>query len=216
MSRCPGSSSGLFRTTSKTLDGHLIRLRTVPSQRGVPEACRAAAQSRLATGRKTFTVRVRLYSAHCTKAESVIFSRLLDWNWTLASQLIRLICRRSILHPATTERCHVLPPARIGGVSMPLPYSANMSLDPQLRALLRRWAMKLVDSDAAADRIVQRTINVVCDSPELLDGARMNEALFSLLRRYAFDENDLRASRRVECASQDFCRPSDRQGTKPQ
>ncbi|MGZ9721988.1 hypothetical protein [Rhizobium miluonense] len=79
-------------------------------------------------------------------------------------------------------------------MSVPLPHSSDMPQDPQLRSLLRQWAEKLVDTDAAADRVVQRTINVICDSPELLDGARMNETLFALLRRYAFDENDLRAS----------------------
>lgn len=80
---------------------------------------------------------------------------------------------------------------------MPVPLSASMPQDPQLRALLRQWAGKLVDSDAAADRVVQRTINVLCDSPELLDDAGMNEALFSLVRRYAFDENDLAASQQA-------------------
>lgn len=78
---------------------------------------------------------------------------------------------------------------------MPLSHSSDTPQDPQLRALLRVWAGKLVDSDAAADRVVQRTINIICDNPELLDGARMNEALFALLRRHAFDENDLGASR---------------------
>lgn len=77
---------------------------------------------------------------------------------------------------------------------MPLRHPADTPGDPQLRALLRHWARKLVDSDAAADRVVQRTINVICDSPELLDGAQMNEALFAILRRYAFDENDLGTS----------------------
>lgn len=80
---------------------------------------------------------------------------------------------------------------------MPLPDPSDVPQDPQLRALLRRWARKLVDSDMAADRVVQRTINVNCDSPDLLDGAQMNEALFSLLRRYAFDENDLASSRQT-------------------
>jgi len=98
---------------------------------------------------------------------------------------------------------------------VPLPNFPDMPQDSQLRAILRHWARKFVDSDAAADRVVQRTINVICDSPELLDGARMNEALFSLLRRYAFDENDLRASRQATGAVRDFGRALDKQSTEP-
>lgn len=97
---------------------------------------------------------------------------------------------------------------------MPLRSPSDMPQDPQLRALLRQWARKLVDSDAAADRVVQRTINVICDSPELLDGARMNEALFALLRRYAFDENDLNASRQDKGATADLGRKLDKEGTR--
>lgn len=81
---------------------------------------------------------------------------------------------------------------------MPLPNSAEMAQDPSLRAVLQVWARKLVDSDQAVDRVVQRTINVICDDPDILDGAQVNEALFAVLRRYAFDENDLRASRQSE------------------
>lgn len=43
----------------------------------------------------------------------------------------------------------------------------------------------------------------------------MNEALFALLRRYAFDENDLRASRQAKGAIQDISGPLDKQGTEP-
>ena len=84
---------------------------------------------------------------------------------------------------------------------MPLPKSAEMAQDPSLRAVLQVWARKLVDSDQAVDRVVQRTINVICDDPDILDGAQVNEALFAVLRRYAFEENDLRASRQSESVS---------------
>lgn len=76
-----------------------------------------------------------------------------------------------------------------------------MAQDPSLRAVLQVWARKLVDSDQAVDRVVQRTINVICDDPDILDGAQVNEALFAVLRRYAFDEKDLRASRQSESVS---------------
>ncbi|ENN85422.1 hypothetical protein RHSP_52460 [Rhizobium freirei PRF 81] len=87
---------------------------------------------------------------------------------------------------------------------MPLFNSADMQKDSRLHTLLRQWAGKFVDSDVAADRIVQRTINVICDNPDLLDGAQMNEALFALLRRYAFEENDLRASKQSQNAASIF------------
>lgn len=98
---------------------------------------------------------------------------------------------------------------------MPLPRRSDLPQDPQLRALLCQWARKFVDSDAAIDRVVQRTINVICDSPDLLDGARMNEALFALLRRYAFDENDLRASRQATETMPDFVPALDKEDTEP-
>ncbi len=91
------------------------------------------------------------------------------------------------------------------------PPSADKPQDPQLRALLHNWAGKFVDTDVAAERVVQRTINVICDSPDLLDGAKMNEALFSLLRRYALDENDLRASRQDKSAIPDVGRTLDKE-----
>ncbi|MFK0161676.1 hypothetical protein [Rhizobium sp. NPDC090279] len=97
---------------------------------------------------------------------------------------------------------------------MPLQRPSDMPQDSQLRALLREWARKFVDSDAAADRVVQRTINVICDNPELLDGAQMNEALFALLRRYAFGENDLQASQQDKGAFPDFGRRLDKEGTR--
>lgn len=110
---------------------------------------------------------------------------------------------------------YVFLPSSIESVIVPVLYSADMPRDPQLRALLRQWARKFVDSDAAADRVVQRTINVICDSPDLLDGVQMNEALFALLRRYAFDENDLRASREATGAISDLGRVVDKEGTEP-
>lgn len=94
---------------------------------------------------------------------------------------------------------------------MPLPKPAEMSQDPDLRAILLKWARKFVDSEAAADRVVQRTINVICDNPELLDGAHMNEALFALLRHYAFDENDLRVSRQSGSATPAFDNTSNKE-----
>ncbi|WP_141683808.1 hypothetical protein [Rhizobium sp. AC27/96] len=101
-------------------------------------------------------------------------------------------------------------------MSVRLPHASDMSQDTQLRAILHQWARKLVDADAAADRVVQRTINVVCDSPELLDGGRMNEALFALLRRYAFDENDLSMSRQIKGAGQDAGKPFGKPGGQPE
>lgn len=78
---------------------------------------------------------------------------------------------------------------------MPLHKSAEVQLDPHFRSILQGLAKKLVKSDVTANRIVQRTIDVLCDRPELLDGAHMSEAVLALLRRHAFDENDLNASR---------------------
>ncbi|NLR97274.1 hypothetical protein HGP17_10565 [Rhizobium sp. P38BS-XIX] len=60
--------------------------------------------------------------------------------------------------------------------------------DPDFREALLRWARKFVGSDVAAIRIVERTINVLCNNPELLDVSDVNEAVFALLRRHAFDE----------------------------
>ncbi|NLS00807.1 hypothetical protein HGP17_28595 [Rhizobium sp. P38BS-XIX] len=80
---------------------------------------------------------------------------------------------------------------------MRLHKSAEVQLDPHFRSILQGLARKMVQSDVTANRIVQRTIDVLCDKPELLDGAHMSEAVLALLRRHAFDENDLNASREM-------------------
>lgn len=78
---------------------------------------------------------------------------------------------------------------------MPFRKYAATPLDRNFREKLYRWARKLVCSDLAANRVVQRTIDVLCHDPELLEGRDVNETIFVLLRRYAFDENDRVASR---------------------
>lgn len=69
-----------------------------------------------------------------------------------------------------------------------MPFRKYAASDPQFREALLQWARKFVNSDTAANRIVERTITVLCNKPELLDDRDVNEAVFSLLRRHAFDE----------------------------
>ena len=116
----------------------------------------------------------------------------------------------------TAEGACLFLPGEIG-IIMSLRPHQDLPLDLQLRSLLHQWARKLVNSDAAADRVVQRTINVICDDPDLLDGgAQMNEALFAFLRRYAFDENDIRGSREAKATYMDeFGGALDEDITKP-
>lgn len=78
---------------------------------------------------------------------------------------------------------------------MPFRKYTATPLDPNFRENLYRYTRNLVCSDLAASRVVQRTIEVLCHEPELLDGGDVNETIFVLLRRHAFDENDLVASR---------------------
>lgn len=73
---------------------------------------------------------------------------------------------------------------------MPFRKYAAIPHDPHFREALRSWARKFVLSDTAANRVVQRTINVLCNDPSLLDGPDINAAVFALLRRHAFDENE--------------------------
>lgn len=77
---------------------------------------------------------------------------------------------------------------------MPLPISADVLEGRHFHDTLQQWAKRLVRTDAEANRIVQRTISVLCDCPDLLDGPHMNEAIFALLRRHAFDDHDPRLS----------------------
>jgi hypothetical protein len=65
---------------------------------------------------------------------------------------------------------------------------AKFPKDPTLRAMLRNWARRFLASETAVNRVVERTINVACDDPEILSGANMNDALFALLHRHALDE----------------------------
>ncbi|NEI70929.1 hypothetical protein GR212_15200 [Rhizobium lusitanum] len=78
---------------------------------------------------------------------------------------------------------------------MPFRKYAATPLDPHFRENLFRFARKQVCSDLAANRVVQRTIEVLCHEPELLDGRDVNETIFALLRRHAFEETNLLASR---------------------
>ncbi len=74
---------------------------------------------------------------------------------------------------------------------MPFRKYASAPLDLHFREDLQRWAKKFVRSEVAAARIVERTISVLCDNPHLLDGPNINEDIFALLRRHAFDESDI-------------------------
>jgi len=69
--------------------------------------------------------------------------------------------------------------------------------DPGFREAMILWARKVTTSDIAARRAAQRTIDVLCDNPNLLDGRDINEAIFKLLRRHAFDEIELSSEQRV-------------------
>lgn len=71
---------------------------------------------------------------------------------------------------------------------MPFRKYRSIPHDPNFREDLFLWARKLVRSEATARRVAQRTIDVLCDNPSLLDGRDINEAMFMLLRRHAFDE----------------------------
>ncbi len=74
---------------------------------------------------------------------------------------------------------------------MPFRKYASIPDDPNFREALSLWSRKLVRSEMVAKRVARRTIDVLCDDPSLLDGRDINEAIFKLLRRHAFDENEL-------------------------
>ena len=74
---------------------------------------------------------------------------------------------------------------------MPFRKYASIPDDPVFREALLLWARKLVTSEAVAKRVAQRTVDVLCDDPSLLDERDVNEAIFKLLRRHVFDENEL-------------------------
>ncbi|GES52209.1 hypothetical protein FBZ99_11778 [Rhizobium sp. ERR 1071] len=71
---------------------------------------------------------------------------------------------------------------------MPFRKYASIPDDPNFREALMVWARKFTRSEAVARRVTRRTIDVLCDNPSLLDGRDINEAIFMLLRRHAFDE----------------------------
>lgn len=71
---------------------------------------------------------------------------------------------------------------------MPFSKYAATPSDPHFREALMLWARKFVGSDILANRIVERTISVLCNDPELLAARDVNQAVFALLRRHAFDE----------------------------
>lgn len=74
---------------------------------------------------------------------------------------------------------------------MPFRKYTSIPDDLDFREALLCWARKFVRSEAAARRVAQWTIDVLCDDPSLLDGPDINEAIFTLLRRHAFDEIEL-------------------------
>ena len=74
---------------------------------------------------------------------------------------------------------------------MPFRKCASNPDDANFREALLLWAREFVGSEAAAKRVAQRTIDVLCDNPSLLDGRDINEAIFMLLRRNVFDEIEL-------------------------
>lgn len=74
---------------------------------------------------------------------------------------------------------------------MPFRKYASIPNDPDFREALVLWAGKFARSEMVAKRMAQRTIDVLCDNPSLLDGRDINEAIFKLLRRHAFDEIEL-------------------------
>ncbi len=78
---------------------------------------------------------------------------------------------------------------------MPFRKFISIPNDPNFREALVLWARKFVRSEMGAKRVAQRTIDVLCDDPSLLDGRDINEAIFKLLRRHAFDEIELSIER---------------------
>jgi len=68
---------------------------------------------------------------------------------------------------------------------------ASIPYDPNFREALLLWTRKFVRSDTGATRVTQRTIDVLRANPSLLDGRDINEAIFMLLRRHAFNEFEL-------------------------
>jgi len=74
---------------------------------------------------------------------------------------------------------------------MPFQKYASIPNDLNFREALLLWTRKFVRSDTGATRVTQRTIDVLCANPSLLDGREINEATFMLLRRHAFNEFEL-------------------------
>lgn len=65
---------------------------------------------------------------------------------------------------------------------------AQFPRDPALRAVLSNWARAFLANETSVNRVVERTINVACDDPEILNGTNMDDALFALLHRHALEE----------------------------
>lgn len=74
---------------------------------------------------------------------------------------------------------------------MPFRKFTSIPNDPNFREALLLWARTFVRSEAIARRVAQRTIDVLCDNPNLLIERDINKAIFSLLRRHALDEAEL-------------------------
>ncbi len=58
----------------------------------------------------------------------------------------------------------------------------------EIRPALLKMAAHFSPDEAVTQRIVERTISVTCDDPALLDGRRVNEALFRIVLVIAREE----------------------------
>ncbi len=74
---------------------------------------------------------------------------------------------------------------------------------------------KVFETDATANRVVRRTINVIGDNPDLPEEPRVNEVLLSLLRKHAFDERDWGRAERGREALRGSVRTLDGAASKP-
>ncbi|TWB07947.1 hypothetical protein FBZ99_12325 [Rhizobium sp. ERR 1071] len=86
---------------------------------------------------------------------------------------------------------------------MLLPKSGDWPEDLSLHAILKNWARSYFNHEMAVERVVQRTISVLCEHPELLDGPDIGKALFAVLHANALDELRRCGSDRRKPLSQD-------------
>lgn len=64
----------------------------------------------------------------------------------------------------------------------------TMCSQPELRASLRRRAAHYMPLEADQNLLIDRTIAAVCDDPELVEGDRIQEALFKVMHKMARPE----------------------------